>query len=99
MAQNFTIEGRLAAIEDIQRNFVFEVIIPNINIMTGGIMNQEALIIRAKTAAIPARGNDTIDSFFMGMKQLFPGRPNFSNTLSCTLDETEDQIVMRATHA
>lgn len=96
---NFTVEGRLATISDVQRNFMFEVIISDIGKMTGNAINTEGLTIRAKTASIPSRGNESIDSFFMGMKQIFPGRPTFTNTLSVTLDETEDQIVTKALYA
>ena len=96
---NFTVEGRLGAIKDIQRNFLFEVIIPNVNAMTGGKITQEGLVIRTKTCALPSRGNEEIESFFMGMKQIFPGRPTFSNKLAVSIDETEDQIVTKALYA
>lgn len=100
--KNFTVEGRLATIDDLQRNFMFELIIPalagiigtnNQNIVTQDIV--ESVTIRAKTASIPARGNEEIESVFMGMKQFFPGRPVFTNKLSVSLDETEDQFVLQ----
>ena len=101
---NFTNEGRLSMIDDIQRNFMFELTISNIAKMlaTGDIITtngapdlEEAMIIRTKTCAIPSRGNEEIESFFMGMKQMFPGRPTFGNKLSVTIDETEDQVVLK----
>jgi hypothetical protein len=95
----FTIEGRLATISDIQRNFLFEYMIPNINVMTNNIIDMENLIIRIKTASIPGRTNENIDSFFMGMKQLFPGRPGFSNTMVTNIDETEDNIIGKGLYA
>jgi len=98
-ASNLTVEGRLGAISDIQRNFMFEVIIPNIGAMTDGAIDVEGLTIRTKTCAIPSRGNEEIESYFQGMKQLFPGRPTFSNKLAVALDETEDQIVGKALYA
>jgi hypothetical protein len=99
MATNFTVEGRLGALPDPQRNFQFEVTIPNIGVMTGGILDMEGLIVRAKTASIPGRSNEEIESFFMGTKQIFPGRPSFSNKLSITVDELEDQIIGKAMYA
>lgn len=96
---NFTVEGRLAAIDDIQRNFMFEVMVPNIGTMTGNAIDMENLIIRTKTCAIPSRGNESIESYFMGMKQMFPGRPTFSNSLAVAIDETEDQIITKALYA
>jgi hypothetical protein len=93
---NFTVEGRLGAISDIQRNFMFEVMIPDIGNMTGKAIDQEGLIIRTKTCSIPGRGQEEIESYFMGMKQLFPGRPTIPNKLTISIDETEDQIVTQA---
>ena len=99
---NFTVEGRLSTIDDLLRNFMFEVTIPDIATMVGseagvgtdGLM--ESMTIRTKTCSIPARGNEEIESFFMGMKQIFPGRPTFTNKLALQIDETEDQLVLRA---
>lgn len=93
---NLTTEGRLAIIDDVQRDFLFEVHVPDISDMTGKVITQEGLIIRTKTAAIPSRGNSTIESFFAGTKQIFPGRPTFSNLLAIGADETEDQLIMKA---
>lgn len=99
--KNFTVEGRLSTIDDLQRNFLFEIDIPNIKALLGTIPNitsddyVESLTIRTKTASIPARGNEEIESFFMGMKQFFPGRPTFANKLSLQLDETEDQFIFQ----
>lgn len=97
MAQ-FAIESRLKNLPDAQRNFMFELIIPGIGAVTDGIMKKdEDLAVRVRSAVIPSRGNDPIESNFMGMKQFFPGRPSFGgNTFDVTIEETEDQIVHRA---
>jgi len=100
---NFTVEGRLSTIADLQRNFMFDVSIMNIKTMLdsealASLISadlQEDLVVRTKTCVIPARGNEDIESFFMGMKQIFPGRPTFSNKLGLQIDETEDQLVMK----
>lgn len=99
MALNFTVEGRLGAITDIQRNFMWELTIPNIGAMTSNTITQEGLVIRTKTCAIPSRGNEEIESVFMGMRQWFPGRPTFSNKLAVSIDETEGQEVTKALYA
>jgi hypothetical protein len=91
---NFTIEGRAKTLPDIQRNWMWELLIPSIADVTGGIMGDvEDLIIRARTATIPSRGNDPIASEFIGMKQFFPGKPTFGNTFAVQIEETENQIV------
>ncbi len=94
---NLTIEGRAKTLPDIQRNWMWELFIPSIANVTNGIMGDvEDLVIRARTASIPARGNEKIESQFMGMKQFFPGKPSFEHTFDVTIEETEDQIVHRA---
>ena len=94
---NFTIEGRAKKLQDIQRNWMWELLIPSISDVTNGIMGDvEDLIIRCRTATIPARGNESLESSFMGMKQFFPGKPTFGNTFDVSVEETEDQIVHKA---
>jgi len=96
---NLTPEGRLALIDDIQRNYSFELLIPDIGTMTDKEIDQEGFAIRCKNAAIPSRGITTIDSYFHGMKQVFPSRPDLTNALAVSVDETEDQIVMKSIYA
>ena len=96
---NFSVEGRLGAIADIQRNFMFEMTIPDISKMTDGKIDQENLVIRTKTCSIPGRGNEEIESVFMGMRQWFPGRPTIPNKLTISVDESEDQIISSALYA
>jgi len=94
---NFTIEGRAKTLPDIQRNWMWELLIPSISDVTNGVMGDvEDLIIRCRTAVIPARGNEPIESNFMGMKQFFPGKPTFTHTFDVTIEETQDQIVHKA---
>ena len=94
---NLTIEGRAKTLPDIQRNFMWEIFIPDISDVTNGVMGDvEDLVIRARTATIPGRGNEVITSEFVGMKQFFPGKPTFTNTFDVTVEETEDQIVKKA---
>ena len=93
---NLTLEGRAKTLPDIQRNWMWELVIPAIADVTTDEMGVEDLVIRCRTAVIPARGNEPIESQFMGMKQFFPGKPTFNNTFDVTIEETEDQKVLRA---
>jgi hypothetical protein len=94
---NLTIEGRAKTLPDIQRNWMWELLIPAISDVTQGVMGDvEDLVIRARTVVIPSRGNEPIESQFIGMKQFFPGKPTFGNTFEVTIEETEDQIVHKA---
>jgi len=94
---NTTIEGRAKQLPDIQRTWNWELMIPGIGNVTKGIMkNDEDLIIRVRSAVIPSRGNEPIESNFMGMKQFFPGKPTFENSFAVTIEETENQIALKA---
>lgn len=93
---NFTIEGRrIKNLPDIQRAYLWEIVISNVAdlIDIGATDLEDDIIIRARTSQIPARGFETIESNFIGMTQLFPGRPTFGRTLALTLEETEDQLI------
>lgn len=94
MASNFHIESRLKNMPDIQRKYFYELIIPNITKVAPG-SKAEDLIIRCKQVTIPGRGNEPIESNFMGMKQLFPGRVRFNGVLNATFEETEDMSIMK----
>jgi len=98
---NFTIEGRRKLdMPDVQRSWMWELLIPSIKDVTCGIMSDvEDLIIRVRSAVIPSRGNESITSDFMGMKQFFPGKPTFGNTFAVEIEETEDQIVWKSLNA
>lgn len=88
---NFSIDGRMKNLPDIQRAFMFELFIPDI-----GEWSQDSMIVRCKTAVIPSRGNQPIESMFMGMKQHFPGQPLFGHTLTVEIEEHEDQKALKA---
>ena len=61
---NFFLEGRAKTLPDLQRGWMFELLIPAIADVTGGIMGDvEDLIIRVRSAVIPGR---TIESMKIG---------------------------------
>lgn len=93
---NFHIESRLKNAKDIIRTYNYEVIIPHIDSVTDSIKDTEDLIVRVRSVNIPSRGNEKIESYFMGMKQMFPGRPTFTNTIAIQFEDFEDQKVSLA---
>jgi hypothetical protein len=91
---NFTISKRLGNLPDIQRDYMFELWIPNIQ-----QLNMDDMIIRVRSAAIPGRSNESIESVFMGMKQFFPGKPVMPYTFACNIEEFEDKKVAKALYS
>ena len=74
MANNFHIESRLRNEKDIVRTFDWEILIPDIGSVTTSIKDMEDLVVRARSVNLPSRGNETIESYFQGMKQKFLGQ-------------------------
>jgi len=92
MSVGFTIEGRARQLPDIQRTWLWELIVPNINTLTDGVIaDEDDLVIRLRNAVIPSRANQVITSNFLGMTQKFPGKPEFGESFSVTIEEMEDQ--------
>jgi hypothetical protein len=97
---NFTIEGRAAnIIKDVQRDWLFNFTFPNlaqiVNVSNAGVSLvkdlTEEITIRTRTASIPQRGQETIESNWMGFKQFFPGKPTLDNSFSIGFEESENQ--------
>jgi hypothetical protein len=86
----FSIDSRMADVGDIQRQYLYELEIPTI-----GSVTQDDMIVRVRSAVIPQRGVEPIESNFMGMKQFFPGKPTFSHQLVVDFEEFEDQKVLQ----
>ena len=92
---SFHIEDRFKNSLDILRSYNWELVIPDIGSVSESAKDIEDLIIRVRIAALPSRGNEKIESNFMGMKQFFPGKPTFTNSISVTFEELEDQLVSK----
>lgn len=88
---NFTIDGRMKNEKDIQRNWKWELWIPKPPKVANWDMDD--MIIRCRAAVIPGRGNEPIESNFMGQKQFFPGKPIFPNSFVAMFEEFEDKKV------
>lgn len=93
---SFHINKSIRKCGDLARNYMWEVFIPDIATVSNGAINAEDFVLRCRNVVIPARGNEPIETFFLGMKQLFPGKPIFTNTMILMLEEFEDQKIMKA---
>lgn len=108
MANNFTIEGRAASVmKDIQRGFAWEISFPNLGNLIDAVKYninidnglQEEFTVRARSVQIPERGVEIMESHFGPLKQLFPGKPTFTNNFSVVLEESENQAVIKMLYA
>lgn len=94
---NFTIEGRSKSAGDILRNWQFDVSLPEIKGLNIGA-DTEGLLIRTREASLPGRSMETIESSFMGTKQVYPGKSTFENTMEFTFEESDDQYISKVFH-
>jgi len=94
---NFTIEGRMKSMLDIQRNWMWQLLIPGVVQVAPNTASHdmEDLLIRCRSISIPPRSNTVTQSDWMGMKQFFPGKPDVGGTVAATFEETEDMAVRR----
>jgi len=96
---NFTIEGRGKTMGDIQRSWMYQLSIPGIGDILSEYNDDEPLVIRTRTASIPGRTNEPIESIFMGTKQWFPGKETFTHTMEVMYEESENQFISKWLYA
>jgi hypothetical protein len=94
---SFTIEGRAKGLPDVLRTWLWELSIPNIGAIVPGTTS-EGLTVRTRSAIIPGKSNEVIESFFMGTKQYFPGKSYPTGSFITSIEETDDQYVMKVIH-
>jgi hypothetical protein len=93
---NFHIEGRMRGQPDVLTNFMWEVeFVTPLNQKLFG-RDVDGLNIKVKNISTPSRSIDTIETWFYGLKQNIPGRTTFSNQITMTFEETEDQYVLHS---
>lgn len=94
---NFTINGRAYKFPDIQRTFMWQMLIPGISsVAPAALLDAEDLLVRCRSISIPQRSNEPITSNFMGTRQFFPGRADpGGGTVSMQFEDTEDMVVQR----
>jgi hypothetical protein len=86
MAEQFHTKNALANLPDPQKGWAWELYIPNI-----AELKMDEMLVRCRTAAIPGRTFEVMESIFMGTKQFFPGKETTERTLTVQMEEFEDQ--------
>jgi len=91
---NFTIGHRTAALPDIQKDFMWQVLIPGISkVAPSATLDLEDLLIRCRSVSIPGRTTEAIKSSFMGTEQFFAGRVTPGGTVTIEFEDTEDMLI------
>lgn len=67
--------------------------IPSIGAVANYLLVEEDFIVKCRSASIPNKSFETIETSFMGHKKIFPSKPTFSNTLDVEYEEVERQSI------
>jgi hypothetical protein len=98
----FHIDKRTSNLPDPQRSWAWELVIMEAAKMAPTMspaITEDDLTIRCRSTSIPGRGNETLESAFFGMKQKFASKPTFSQSISLTFEEFEDQKISKFLYA
>lgn len=80
----------LASMPDIAVNYMFVV---EFDVTGSKLPNKEEfanLTVKARSAIIPGRSTEPIESNFMGSKQLYPGKTTYTNEVPIRIEEFQD---------
>ena len=91
---NYTINHRASLFPDVQRNFMWNLLIPGVSTLAPtATFDMEDLLVRCRTVSLPARTTEMIQSSFMGTQQYFPGRVTAGGTFTAEFEDTEDMAI------
>ena len=88
---NLTFANRLQHLGDLQKTYMWELYIPQIE-----ELETDDMLLRVRSAQIPGRTIEQITSFFLGSSSKFPGKTTFSETFTTLFEEFEDRKVFKA---
>ena len=93
MANEINKFDTIAGLKDVQRPYLFELVITN---PTGVTASEDEITLRCHKASIPGRGAEVIETNFYGLKAHYAGRPTYGNNqLNVEFTEHEDQQVIK----
>jgi hypothetical protein len=94
---NFTSDGVFQGKPDVQVDYLWELYIPKPRrVDSGWDASSDGMIVRVRSAVIPGFTTGTIESYFLGTKQFYPGRTDFDGTFAAQFEEFQDQKVLTA---
>lgn len=96
---SMSVWGQLANLQDLAKQYLFQV---QFYFESGSpltqILDREDLMIRARTASIPSKSFNELDTQYMGTKLLYPGKATVNGDLEIQWDEFQDLTVSEALH-
>lgn len=83
---------------DLAKQYLFQVVFDFDNDQLKELLNAEDLILRAKTASMPAKSFGELTTEYMGSKLVYPGKATVDGDLSITFDEFQDMMISKVFH-
>ena len=84
--------------EDLAKNYLFLVNFKFDSDQLNTLLDAEEMLLRAKTASIPAKSIGELTTEFMGSKLVYPGKATVDGDLSITFDEFQDMKISKILH-
>lgn len=94
---SMSVFGQLSTLQDLAKQYLFDVYFLFDNNLKN-ILNQEDLKIKARTANLPTKTFNELDTQYMGTKLLYPGRATVSGDLEIQWDEFQDMTISEQLH-
>lgn len=92
---NFHIDSALQNSGDVLKSYQWTLDIPQLDKVVTNL-DVDGFKVRCRSAQLPGRSIQPIESYYLGMKQMFAGRVNFNGSFPVVLEEFEDQKVIQS---
>lgn len=85
--------------QDLAKSYLFQVIFePESGTALAGILDKEELILKAKSATLPAKSFGELTTEYMGSKLVFPGKTTMDGEFTVKFDEFQDMRISQIFH-
>ena len=94
---SMSVFGQISNLPDLAKQYLFEVYFLFDNGLKN-VLDQEDLKIKARTANLPTKTFNELDTQYMGTKLLYPGKATISGDLEIQWDEFQDMTISEQLH-
>ena len=96
---SMSVFGQLSNLPDLAKTYLFQTMfLFDSGSELASILNQEDLMIKARTVTIPQKSFGELDTQYMGTKLLYPGRATVFGDVTIQWDEFQDMTISTALH-
>lgn len=89
---------KIKNLPDLAKQYLFQVTFKFDNKDLADMLGVEDLMLRAKTASMPAKSFGELTTEYMGSKLVYPGKATVDGDLSITFDEFQDMTISKLFH-